>query len=146
MREITFGDVSAKAALGDKVHLQSQVQEVVACQESGKLMINIDADEIEQGDFGFLKLLGLTISNPETEEPIALGVEIKKTNPKKTFGRRLSEWLENDDEQDNLDDEIFFQPSASRSSGNIFGGSFGGGGFSGFGGGGFGGGGATRGF
>ena len=126
MREIIFGDTAHKAELGDKVHLQGQVQEVVKCQESGVLMLNIDANQLEQGDLGFIKLLGLTISNPETEEPIALGIEVKKR-----FAKKLADWFE--DEND-TDDEPFFVSNPSRSSGWSFGGSSFGGGFGGFGG------------
>lgn len=145
MREIAFNDVSAKAELGDKVSLQKQVQEVVKCEVTGVPMLNIDADELYPGDLKFIKQLGLTISNPETDKPVALGVEYK------TFGRRLADWFESAAENDD-DDSDFFDSSVStgggffgsRSSGG-FGGSFGGG-FGGFGGGSFGGGGASRGF
>lgn len=131
----------AKAELGDIVGLESQVQDVVKCQESGVLMLNIDADELKPGDLSFIKSLGLTISDPETLEPVALGVEVAR----KSLGRRLSEWIDSDD----TDDSSFFSSTPSRS-GSVFGGSSGfggfGGGFGGFGGGSFGGGGASRGF
>lgn len=141
MRQIQFNDVAEKAQLGDKVFLQKQEQEVVKCKETDVLMLNIDADQLAAGDLAFIKKLGLTISNPETTEPVALGVEVKR----KSLGRRLSEWMDNDDD----DDSSFFSSTPS-SSGSLFGGSssFGGfgGGFGGFGGGSFGGGGAARGF
>jgi uncharacterized membrane protein YgcG len=130
--------------LGDKIQLSSQVQEVVKCIKTGVKMLNIDADQLKPGDLNFIKKLGLTISNPETKEPIALGVEYK------SFGRKLADWFEREsDEEDNDDDDDFFSSTPS-SSGSIFGGSSGfggfGGGFGGFGGGSFGGGGMSRGF
>lgn len=137
--KIDFNDVSRKAELGDIVALQKQEQEVVKCIESGVLMLNIDADQLEPGDLKFIKKLGLTISNPETDKPVALGVEYR------TFGRKLADWFESETEDDDDDDSSFFSSSRS-SSGSIFGGSSGFGGFGGFGGGGFGGGGASRGF
>jgi uncharacterized membrane protein YgcG len=130
--------------LGDKIELTNQTQEVVKCIESGVKMLNIDADQLMPGDLSFIKKLGLTISNPETDKPIALGVEYK------TFGRKLADWFEREsDEEDNDDDDSFFSHTPS-SGGSIFGGSSGfggfGGGFGGFGGGSFGGGGMSRGF
>ena len=128
--------------LGDSVQLENQTQEVVQCQVSDVLMLNIDADELAPGDLVFIKKLGLTISNPETEAVVALGVEYK------TLGRKLADWFESDSSDDD-DDTPFFSPTPSpsysggSSSGGLFGGS---GGFGGFGGGfGFGGG-ASRGF
>lgn len=142
MREIQFNDVVGKAELGDIVDLQGQKQEVVKCIETGVLMLNIDADQLKTGDLSFIKKLGLTISNPETEKAVALGVEYK------TLGRKLADWFESDSDDD--DDSGFFSSAVggaalggflgSRSSGG-FGGSFGG-----FGGGSFGGGGASRSF
>jgi len=126
--------------LGDKIELTSQTQEVVECIKSGVKMLNIDADELKPGDLSFIKKLGLTISNPETTEAIALGVEHK------TFGRKLADWFEREsDEEDNDDDTDFFSPTPS-SGGSFFGGSSGFGGFGGFGGGSFSGGGMNRGF
>jgi hypothetical protein len=116
--------------LGDKVHLTDQIQEIVACEKTGVKMLNIDADQLKPGDLKFIKKLGLTISNPETEAPIALGVEYR------SFGRKLADWFEKETEDDD-DDSPFFSPTPS-SSGSLFGGSssFGGfgGGFGGFGG------------
>ncbi len=135
---IAYGDTSKKAQLRYIVHLQHQTQEVVKCEVSGKLMLNIDADEIHAGDLQFLKRIGLTISNPETDRPIALGEEYR------TFGARLASWLE--DEEDD-DDSSFFSSGSfggSRSGGGFSSTSFGG--FGGFGGGSFSGGGASRGF
>lgn len=140
---IEFGDTSRKAQLGDEIELQGQTQDVVECQESGVMMLNIDADELRPGDLRFIKALGLTISNPETEEPIALEVEVKR---KSTLGSALAGYfvgraLSRDDDED--DDSSFFSSGSFRGS-TSFGGF--GGGFGGFGGGGFSGGGATRGF
>lgn len=130
--------------VGDKVELTKQTQEVVKCIESGVLMLNIDADQLQPGDLTYIKKINLTISNPETDKPVALGVEYR------TIGRTLSDWFESEDEEDD-DDTPFFSPSSSgsifrgsRSSGGF--GGFGGGGFGGFGGGRFSGGGAARGF
>ena len=140
---IPFGDTARKADLGDTVELQGQTQDVVECEESGVLMLNIDADELKQGDLTFIKKLGLTISNPETEEPIALGVELRK---KETVADRVNSYFEDDEDDD--DDSSFFSPSTGAFLGSLALGSLGGfgGGFGGFGGGGFSGGGASRGF
>jgi uncharacterized membrane protein YgcG len=144
---ISFGSTERKAELGDTVELQGQTQDVVECEESGVLMLNIDADEIKKGDLHFIKKLGLTISNPETDEPIALGVELKK---KETVAEKVNRYFE--EEEDDDDDDSFFSSSAGLFAGALsaglggFGGGFSGGGFGGFGGGGFSGGGATRGF
>lgn len=148
----TFGNgsVSDKAAVGDTVSLQGAANkglEVVTCQETGVPMLNIDADQLQKGDLVFIKRLGLTISNPDTDKPVALGVDYTENS----FGHKLKNWFENDDsdeedEDDDSDDSSFFH---SSSAGSLFGGgSFGGlgGGFGGFGGGSFGGGGASRGF
>ncbi|MCP6727367.1 MAG: hypothetical protein KJI69_05160 [Patescibacteria group bacterium] len=142
MKEYKFGEGSPsdKAELGDNIRLQDQSQEVVKCQETDVLMVNIDADELAKGDLVFIKRLGLTISNPDTDKPVALGVDFTE----KTFGSRMKTWFESDNDDD---DDFFYTPR--RSSIPMFGGgSFGGfgGGFGGFGGGGFGGGGAGRGF
>lgn len=138
---ITFNDTSRKAELGDVVELQNQEQEVVECQETGVLMLNIDADELAQGDLTFIKKLGLTISNPDTEKPVALGVDYEDN----TIGAAILGFLAGTlaDTDDGDDDSPFF-------SGGSFGGSssFGGfsGSFGGFGGGSFGGGGASGSF
>jgi uncharacterized membrane protein YgcG len=103
-------------------------------------MLNVDLNQLEQGDLSFIKKLGLTISNPDTKEPIAIGVS--------TWKEKLADWFDSEDEDD--DDDFFFPSSVPSSSGTLFGGaSLGGiftGGFGGFGGGSFGGGGVTRGF
>lgn len=140
---IKFGEVDRKADLGDTVELQGQSLDVVECDESGVLMLNIDADEIKKGDLHFIKKLGLTISNPETDEPIALGVELRK---KETVADRVNSYFT--EEEDDDDDDSFFSPSTGAFLGSLALGSRGGfsGGFGGFGGGGFSGGGASRGF
>jgi uncharacterized membrane protein YgcG len=131
--------------LGDKIYLENQKLEVVACQETGVKMLNVDADQLVPGDLEFIKKIGLTISNPDTDKPVALGVDFEEG----TFGERVKNWFDSDESEDddfwgssNDDDD-------SSSSGGFFGGSFGGGfggGFGGFGGGGFSGGGASGGF
>lgn len=135
--KIEFNDVSRKAELGDIIALTNQEQEVVKCQETGVLMLNIDADQLAPGDLSFIKKLGLTISNPDTDKPVALGVDYKE----ESFGSRVKKWFEEDDD----DDSSFFRPSSSSSSSSSF--DFGGfSSFGGFSGGGFSGGGASRGF
>lgn len=125
----------------DKIQLKSQTVEGIKCKECDSLMANIDADQLQPGDLVNLKKEGVRISNPETEEPICVNCEVKKT-----FSRRVADWFES---EDNDDDSSFFSGTPS-SSGSSFGGSSGfggfGGGFGGFGGGGFSGGGASRGF
>lgn len=138
----TANEIGRKADLGDVVVLKNQTCDVVACQETGVMMLNIDADQLAPGDLTFIKSIGLTISNPDTEKPVALGVDFTE----ETFGSKLSKWFDSDDDDD---DSGFF--SSGSSSGSIFGGGssfggFGGGGFGGFGGGGFSGGGASGGF
>lgn len=139
--------------LGDRIQLTDQVQDVVECQETQVKMLNIDAQHLKKGDLAFIKKIGLTISNPDTDKPVALGVDFKEGS----LGERLSSWFnkhtENDEpakeeDEDDNDDSSFF------SSGGLFGGGFSGGlggfgggsGFGGFGGGSFSGGGASRGF
>lgn len=141
MSEITFGDTSKKAELGDIVALQNQTQEVVACEETGVLMLNIDANQLVRGDLTFIKSLGLTISNPDTDKPVALGVDYKEDS----FGNRVAAFLAGAaigsySSSDDDDDSSFFGSSGG------FGGGSGFGGFGGFGGGSFGGGGASRSF
>ena len=128
--------MSDKAELGDIISLQKQEVEVVACKECGALMVNIDADQIEQGDLLTLKRAGVKLSNPETSDPICLKCQ------KPTFKDKLNDWFDDDDDDD---DSSFFHSSPSIST-PIFGGSSFGGGFGGFGGGIFSGGGAGRSF
>lgn len=137
-RTDNFLENNPEVNLGDKVFLAKQECEVVECEVSHVKMLNIDADELQPGDLKFIKKIGLTISNPETDKPIALGEEYR------SFGRKLADWFEKD--TDNDDDDSDFFSSVPSSSGSIFGGSSSFGGFGGFGGGGFGGGGASRGF
>lgn len=141
MKEIAYQDTSAKAELGDKVSLKNQVQEVVKCQETGVLMLNIDAGQLATGDLKFIKDLGLTISNPNTDKPVALGVDFEE----ETWGHRVKKYLEDEDEDD---DSSFFSSATGAFLGGLGSGGFGsfGGSFGGFGGGSFGGGGASRGF
>lgn len=135
---ITIAEGPEKASLGDTVLLAHQKQEVVACEETGVLMLNIDADQLAPGDLAFIKKCGLTISNPETDRPVALGVEYK------TFGRKLADWFDSEDDDD---DTPFFSIPSSSSSSSSSGFGFGGmSSFGGFGGGSFSGGGASRSF
>lgn len=132
--------------LGDQVTLTDQTQEVVACQETGVKMLNIDADQLKKGDLAYIKKLGLTISNPDTDKPIALGVDYTPDS----FGHRLNSWLTGAaagvaaaaaTSSDDDDDSSFFSSSGSFGGGSSFGGGFGG-----FGGGSFSGGGASSSF
>ena len=135
--------------LGDKVQLAKQTQDVIACQETGVKMLNIDAKELAPGDLKFIKSLGLTISNPDTDKPVALGVDYVP----ESFGHKLAKFFESDttdnddDTEDDNDDDSFSSHNDSGffSSGGLFGGGFSGG-FGGFGGGSFGGAGASAGF
>ena len=119
--------------LGDKIELTNQTQDVVACEQTGVKMLNIDADQLKPGDLVFIKKLGLTISNPDTEKPIALGVDYTP----ETFGSRLNDWFTGAvvgstmaSSDNNDDDSSFFSSGGSFSGGSSFGG-FGGGSFSG---------------
>lgn len=153
-RKIEYGDSSAKAELGDTVSLQKQENlEVVKCEQTDVPMLNIDADQLAPGDLSFIKKLGLTISNPDTDKPIALGVDFKDD----TWGHRIAQFFgsssnsssDKDSDDDDDDDSGFFSGgSFLGGSGRGGFGSFGGGGssFGGFGGGSFSGGGASRGF
>lgn len=135
---ITYQDTTEKAQLGDKVYLKTQMQEVVASEVSGRLMLNIDADELQPGDLTFIKKLGLTISNPHTDRPIAIDEVVPKL-----LSERVADFFESKDDDD---DSSFFNDKGSFLGGSSFGGLGGFGGFGGFGGGSFGGGGITRGF
>lgn len=121
------------AKINDIIKLQKQDVKVVACKSCNKLMVNIDASDIERGDFVTLKRLGILISNPETDFPICIHCE---NIVKPTFKQKVVKWYDNDDDDD----------SSLFSSGGLFHGSSSSGGFGGFGGGMFGGGGASRGF
>ena len=145
MRKIEFNDVSVKAELGDTVQLQKGSPiDVVACQQTTVLMLNIDADQLQKGDLTFIKKLGLTISNPETDKPVALGVDYKKDS----FGHKLASFFGGlavgeslGSSRDDDDDSGFFSGGGSFGGGSSFGGGFGG-----FGGGSFSGGGASSSF
>lgn len=140
MRTIQYGDTSAQAELGDILLLNGQEQEVVKCIKTGVNMVNVDADEIRLGDLRFIKKLGLTISNPDTDKPVALGVDYIEGS----FGERVKEYFEREPSDDDDDDDSdFFSDIAGAFSGGSFGG---GSSFGGFSGGGFSGGGASGGF
>jgi hypothetical protein len=132
--------------LGDTVQLQKgDPIEIVECQESGVKMLHIDADQIQSGDLKFIKSLGLTISNPDTDKPVALGVDYIEDS----WGHKIHDYLTNkdDDSEDDSDDSSFFSGGsflAGLGSSGFSGSSFGG--FGGFGGGSFSGGGASSSF
>ena len=118
--------------------------EIEKCRECDKLMVNLDTDQIAQGDLTTLKKAGVRISNPNTDKAVCISCEYK------TLGRKISDFFESDTEDE---DDSFFTPTgtflgglALGGLGGTSGGSFGGSGFGGFGGGGFGGGGASRSF
>lgn len=152
MRNIHFGEpITQKAELEDRVSLQQLKNlEVVACQETGVPMLNIDADQILPGDLRFIKKLGLTISNPDTDRPVALGVDYIE----ESWGEKIHRYLDNDsdedsdDEDDDDDDDSSFFGAGGFLGGVGSGGFSGGGsgGFGGFGGGSFSGGGASASF
>ena len=112
----------SKAELGDTVTLNKFSTEVVACQETGVLMLNVDADQLAPGDLSFIKMIGPTISNPDTDKPVALGVDFEEG----TFGERIKKWFDSDESED---DDFWGSSNDddSSSSGGFFGGSFGGG-------------------
>lgn len=123
---------------GDKIQLQKQEVEVIKCSECENLMVNLDVDQLEPGDLVTLKLAGIKISNPDTEDPVCINCEHKN------LGRKIADWFEKDDDND---DSGFFGDSGFHGNSNNGGfGGFSGGGFGGFGGGSFGGGGCSRGF
>jgi uncharacterized membrane protein YgcG len=128
-----------KAEVGDIINLQKQDVEVIECEDCGALMVNIDADQIAEGDLVTLKRKGVRLSNPETKEAICLKCDVVK---EPTFRDRLNSWFDTEDDDD---DSSFFHSTPSISV-PTFGGSKIGGGFGGFGGGMFSGGGASRGF
>lgn len=154
--KIEYGDTAAKAQIGDTVQLKNQSQEVVKCQQTGVPMLNIDANQLAPGDLKFIKKLGLTISNPDTDKPVALGVDFKP----ESWGHKIKDYFESksssDDEDDSSDsdsdeddDSSFFGSNGSFLGGTSSWGSTSvnsGGGFGGFGGGGFSGGGASSSF
>lgn len=140
---IQFGDTFEKAKLGDIVHLHKQEQEVVQCEETDVLMLNVDADELEPGDLRFIKALGLTISDPNTERPVAISVEDSLAG---SVAAAAATYFVAKKKDDDDDDSSFFEPTSRLFGGHSSFGGFGGGGFGGFGGGGFSGGGASRSF
>lgn len=156
---IEYKDTKATPELGDVVQLKNQEQTVVACEETKVKMLNIDANQLAPGDLKFIKAIGLTISNPDTDKPVALGVDYTPGS----WGERIKDWFEkkkevmasssgDDEDEDDDDDSSFFSTGSGAllgsswghsSSGGWSSGSSSGGGFGGFGGGGFSGGGAS---
>lgn len=132
--EYKFGEIyTDKPMVDDTVQLQKGLPlPVVLCEETGVRMLNIDADEIQRGDLQFIKSLGLTISNPDTDRPIALGVDFLEDS----WGERINDYLNNEDDDDDSD---FFGGDDDDDDDSFLGG-FGSGGFSGDSFGGFGGG------
>lgn len=120
---------------GKKVDLQKQTVQVIGCEDCGHEMVNIDADQVAEGDLLILKRVNVRLSNPETSDPICLNCEIEK---KPTFKERVSDWFNSSSSADDSDSGFF--------SGGVFSGSSSGGGFGGFGGGVFSGGGASGSF
>ena len=122
--------------IGEKISLSKKEFDVVACKECSKPMLNIDRDEIGLGDLVKMKLNGLKVSNPDTDENLCIDCELEQ---KPSLRRKLSNWMKSDS-----NDDSGWHSSSSGSSDS--GSSFGGGSFGGFGGGSFGGGGASGGF
>jgi uncharacterized membrane protein YgcG len=135
-----------KSKMGDIITLQKQDVEVVECIKTGKLMVNLDADEVMPGDLLILKRRGVLLSNPDTKEDICIDYEfpVVEHSEQPNFGQRLNSWFQDDDDDD--DSGFFTTPTTSTYHSPTFGGSSTFGGFGGFGGGMFSGGGASRGF
>lgn len=146
MNKYTIGDTyDTKANVGDEVKLTNQTQEVVACQKTEVPMLNIDANELAPGDLKFIKSLGLTISNPDTDKPVALGVDFQEDS----WGHKIKNFFESGSSESNDDDSGFFGTGGGFLGGGSSwsgGGISSGGGFGGFGGGSFSGGGASASF
>jgi uncharacterized membrane protein YgcG len=125
--------------LGDMIQLKNQEVEVVQCEDCDALMVNIDQKQLAPGDIDILKIAGVRLSNPETEDAICINCEINREESEHTFKRKIKNYMDEDDDS-----------SSSHHSDDSFfgGGSFGGGlgGFGGFGGGSFSGGGASGGW
>ena len=126
--------IKTQANVGDIISLQKMEDlDVIKCEETDVPMLNIDLDQLQKGDLSFIKKLGLTISNPDTDRPVALGVDYVDNS----WGHKVSDFFSSDTEDDDDNDDDFFSPGGGFSGGDSFGGSFGG-----FGGGSFAGGGA----
>lgn len=134
--------MSTKHSIGDKIKLQGQIAEVVECIVTGRLMVNLDEDEVRPGDLATLKREGVLISHPGTKRPVCI---LADWNP---LDEARAWW--GDEREDDDDDDDFFDSAGGflggYSTGGFSSGGFSGGGFGGFGGGSFGGGGVTRGF
>ncbi len=122
--------------VGESIKLQKQEATIEKCKECGKLMVNLDADQIARGDLAVLKGAGVRISNPETDKAVCVSCDYQ------TIGHKIARFFETDMESDDnhASDESFFTPSGGFLGGSSFGG------FSGFGGGSFSGGGASGSF
>ncbi|MCG3203955.1 MAG: hypothetical protein KCHDKBKB_00632 [Elusimicrobia bacterium] len=122
--------------VGEMIELQKQTVEVVECENCGHKMVNLDLDQVAEGDLTTLKRLAVRISNPDTKEQYCLKCDIEQTP---TIREKVSSWFDSDDDDD---DSSFFSSGGFHStpSTSTFGG------FGGFGGGVFSGGGASRSF
>lgn len=132
--------MSTNHKVGDTIKLQGQTAEVVECIVTGRLMVNLDEDEVRLGDLATLKREGILISHPGTKRPVCI---LADWNPLK---EARSWW---NDEKEEEDDDFFDSAGSflgGYSTGGFSGGGSVGGSFGGFGGGGFGGGGVGRGF
>ena len=130
--------IKTQANVVDIISLQKMEDlDVIKCEETDVPMLNIDLDQLQKGDLSFIKKLGLTISNPDTDRPVALGVDYVDNS----WGHKVSDFFSSDTEDDDDNDDDFFSPGGGFSGGDSFGVSFGG-----FGGGSFSGGGASGSF
>lgn len=119
--------------VGEQIELSKGTFNIEPCKHCKKPMVNLDSDEIGLGDMVKMKLAGVLISNPETDELVCIHCDII-TRPSKR--KALSDWYSSPSNDD----------SSWHSSGTFSMPSFGGSDFGGFGGGSFGGGGASGGF
>lgn len=120
--------------VGDIIVLVNQNVEVIECEKCDALMVNIDADEIVEGDLKLLKQADIRISNPDTKDKICLECEVDE---RPSFREKVRDYYKHDDD----DDSHLFHGGSFGGGGGGFGGGWGG-----FGGGSFSGGGASRGF
>lgn len=128
--------METKHEVGDKIELLGQTVEVVKCIVTGRLMVNLDANQVRPGDIATLKREGLLLSHPDTTENVCILADWEAKE-------KVRKYFEEDEDDDDSD---FFDTAGTLLSlfGGLGSGGFGGGGFGGFGGGGFGGGGAGR--
>lgn len=126
-------------SVGDNIPLINQAPEIVSCDNCDHKMVNVDKDQLRQGDLATLKREGIRVSNPDTEENICANCELEDSD------HPFHSWWDDKDDED--DSSYFTAPTIASTYDNDSGGSSGGfGGFGGFGGGSFSGGGASGGF